>query len=109
MDIWLLILGMAAITFAIRYSLFAWPNLRFAPVVRQALHYVPSAVLSAIVVPVMLMPDGEGLQLSLDNAYLLAGLAAIAIAAFTRNLLATIAGGLFVFFLLRWALGQLPI
>ncbi|KHO66380.1 MULTISPECIES: AzlD domain-containing protein [Pseudomonas] len=109
MDIWLLILGMAAITFAIRYSLFAWPNLRFAPVVRQALHYVPSAVLSAIVVPVMLMPDGEGLQLSLDNAYLLAGLAAIAIAAFTRNLLATIAGGLLVFFLLRWALGQLPI
>ena len=109
MNIWLLILGMAAITFTIRYSLFAWPNLRFPPLVRQALHYVPSAVLSAIVVPVMLMPDGKGLQLGLDNAYLLAGLAAIGIAAFTRNLLATIAGGLLAFFLLRWVLGQLPV
>ena len=39
----------------------------------------------------------------------LAGLAAIAIAALTRHLLATIGGGLLVFFLLRWAFGQLPI
>ncbi|HLV16582.1 MAG TPA: AzlD domain-containing protein [Pseudomonas sp.] len=109
MEIWLLILGMTAITFAIRYSLFAWPNLRFPPLVRQALHYVPIAVLSAIVVPVMLMPPGQGLQLNLENAYLLAGLAAIVIAAFTRNLLATIVGGMLVFFLLRWALGQLPL
>ncbi|PTS86774.1 branched-chain amino acid transport, partial [Pseudomonas sp. HMWF032] len=48
MEIWLLILGMALITFAIRYSLFAFPNLRFPPLVRQGLHYVPTAVLSAI-------------------------------------------------------------
>ena len=109
MDVWLLILSMTAITFVIRYSLFAWPNLRFPPLVRQALHYVPIAVLSAIVVPVMLMPDGKGLQLHVENAYLLGGLAAIAIAALTRNLLATIGGGLLAFFLLRWALGQLPL
>ena len=109
MDIWLLILGMTAITFAIRYSLFAWPSLRFPPLVRQALHYVPIAVLSAIVLPAMLMPAGQGWQVSPENAYLLGGLAAIAIAAFTRNLLATIGGGLLAFFLLRWALGQLPI
>lgn len=109
MNVWLLILGMTVITFAIRYSLFAWPNLRFPPLVRQALHYVPIAVLSAIVVPVMLMPTGEGMQLDLKNAYLMAGLAAIAIAALSRNLLATIGGGMLVFFLLRWALGQLPL
>ncbi|MNJ82128.1 Branched-chain amino acid transport protein (AzlD) [compost metagenome] len=54
----------------------------------------------------MFMPGGQ-LQLSLDNAYLLAGLATIAIAVATRNLLATIGGGLLVFFLLRWALGQI--
>ena len=109
MQTWSLILGMAAITFAIRYSLFAWPNLSFPPVVRQGLHYVPTAVLTAIVVPGMLMPDGQHLQLSLDNAYLLGGLGAILIAALTRHLLATILGGLVLFFLLRWALGQLPI
>ncbi|MHA6493999.1 AzlD domain-containing protein [Pseudomonas borbori] len=109
MDIWLLIAGMALITFVIRYSLFAFPDLRFPPLVRQGLHYVPTAVLTAIVVPGMLIPDGQQLALRLDNAYLLAGLVAIAIAALTRHLLATIGGGLLVFFMLRWALGQLPL
>ncbi|UUY08061.1 AzlD domain-containing protein [Pseudomonas sp. J452] len=109
MDNWLLILGMLAITFTTRYSLFAFPDLRFPPLVRQGLHYVPTAVLTAIVVPGMLLPDGQHLALSLDNAYLLAGLVTIGVAALTRNLLATIGGGLLVFFLLRWALGQLPI
>jgi branched-subunit amino acid transport protein len=102
-----LILGMAAITFLMRYSLFAWPDLRFPPLVRQGLHYVPTAVLTAIVVPGMLLPDGAHWQLSLDNAYLLAGIVSIGIAAFSRNLLATIGGGLLVFFLLRWAMGQM--
>lgn len=109
MNAWWLILGMAAITFVLRYSLFAWPHLRFPPVVRQGLHYVPTAVLTAIVAPGMLLPDGQHWALALDNAYLLAGLASIAIAALTRHLLATIGGGLLVFFLLRWMLGQLPI
>ena len=106
MTYWWLILGMAAITFLMRYSLFAWPNLRFPPLVRQGLQYVPTAVLTAIVVPGMLLPDGEHWQLSLTNAYLLAGVVAIGIAALSGNLLATIGGGLLVFFLLRWAMGQ---
>ena len=107
MTYWWLILGMAAITFLMRYSLFAWPNLRFPPLVRQGLHYVPTAVLTAIVVPGMLLPDSAHWQLSLDNAYLMAGIVSIGIAAFSRNLLATIGGGLLVFFLLRWAMGQM--
>lgn len=107
MTYWWLILGMASVTFLMRYSLFAWPNLRFPPLVRQGLHYVPTAVLTAIVVPGMLLPDGAHWQLSLDNAYLLAGIVSIGIAAFSRNLLATIGGGLLVFFLLRWAMGQM--
>lgn len=109
MDPIVLILGMAAITFAIRYSLFAWPGLRFPPLVKQGLHYVPTAVLTAIVVPGMLLPDGRHWALAWDNAYLLAGLATVLVAALTRHLLATIAGGLACFFLLRWAFGQLPL
>ncbi|WP_110949428.1 AzlD domain-containing protein [Pseudomonas bohemica] len=107
MSYWWLILGMAAITFLMRYSLFAWPNLRFPSVVRQGLHYVPTAVLTAIVVPGMLLPDGQHWQVSWDNAYLIAGIVAIGIAALSRDLLATIGGGLAVFFLLRWAMGQI--
>lgn len=109
MNAWWLILGMAGITFVLRYSLFAWPDLRFPPMVRQGLHYVPTAVLTAIVVPGLLLPDGQHWALALDNVYLLAGLAAILIAALTRHLLATIGGSLLVFFMLRWILGQLPI
>lgn len=108
MQTWLLILGMLVITFAIRYSFFAWPDLRFPRLVEQGLHYVPVAVLTAIVVPGMLMPQGEW-ALDWRNAYLLAGLLSILIAAVTRNLLATIAGGLLGFFLLRWAFGQLSL
>ena len=51
MENWLLIFGMLVITFATRYSLFAFPDLRFPSLVRQGLHYVPTAVLTAIVVP----------------------------------------------------------
>lgn len=109
MELWLLILGMALITFAIRYSLFAFPDLRFPPVVREGLHYVPTAVLSAIVLPGMLIPDGQQWAFNSDNAYLLAGVVTIAIAALTRHLLATIGGGLLVFFALRVWLGQLPV
>ncbi|WP_252271166.1 AzlD domain-containing protein [Pseudomonas subflava] len=109
MENWILILGMLAITFATRYSLFAFPDLRFPPLVRQGLHYVPTAVLTAIVVPGMLLPDGKTWALSPDNAYLLAGLITIAIAAVTRHLLATIGGGMLAFFLLRLWLGQMPI
>ncbi|HAN54295.1 MAG TPA: branched-chain amino acid transport, partial [Pseudomonas sp.] len=52
--------------------------------------------------------DGQW-ALSWGNAYLLAGLLAIAIGAVSRNLVATIDGGLLSFLALRWALGQLPI
>ncbi|WP_462384114.1 AzlD domain-containing protein [Pseudomonas sp. Marseille-QA0892] len=106
---WLMIIGMLVITFSIRYSFFAWPSLRFSPAIRQALHYVPIAVLTAIVVPAMLMPGGNDLDVSFDNAYLLGGIATIILAAATRHLLVTIAGGLVIFFLLRWALGQLGV
>ena len=103
---WILVIGMALITFAIRYGLFAvGPRVRFNPWLSQALTYVPVAVLTAIIVPAMFMPDGQTLQLSLDNAYLIGGMVAIAIAARWRNLLATIAGGMAFFFLWRWLRG----
>lgn len=101
-----LIAGMAVITFAIRYTLFAVGHrVRFNPLVTQALNYVPVAVLTAIVAPAMLMPDGANLDLALDNAYLVGGIVAIVIAAKWRNLLATIIGGLTFFFVWRWLFG----
>ncbi len=99
--------GMTLVTFFIRYGLFAaGQRVRFTPWMTEALRFVPVAVLTAIIAPAMLYPDSEsGPQVSLDNAYLAGGIAAILIAAAFRNLLATVIGGLAFFFLWRWWLG----
>jgi branched-subunit amino acid transport protein len=67
---------------------------------RRALHYVPPAVLSAIVFPELLIQDGQ-LAPGPDNERLLAGLAAILVAWFTRNTLLTILAGLGALLLLQ--------
>lgn len=108
MTFWFLIIGMALLTFAIRYSLFAWPGLRFTPWMQRALVYVPTAVLTAIVVPGMLIPDGRQLSFAWDNAYMVAGVFAIVLAAWSRHLLLTIGGSMVLFLGWRLGFGQLP-
>lgn len=95
------ILGMGAITYAIRVSLFLLPErVALPPWLMRALRYVPAAVLSAIILPELLLPGGV-LDLSLGNERLLAGLAAIVIAWRTRNVLLTVAAGMVVLWLLQ--------
>ncbi|RRJ84430.1 AzlD domain-containing protein [Aestuariirhabdus litorea] len=97
----LLILGMVAATFPVRYTLFALAGrFQFPPAVADALRYVPPAVLTAIIVPAVLMPSGET-WLTLDNPYLLGALIAVAVAWFSRHLLLTIVVGMCVFLLLK--------
>jgi len=94
----LLILGMAIATFAIRYVMFAASSrIRLSPALLNALRYVPPVVLSAIVVPEVLLKDGV-ISVGYMNARLVGAIAAIAIAYFTRNLLLTIVLGMAVFF-----------
>ncbi len=94
----LLILGMAIATFAIRYVMFAASSrIKLSPVLLNALRYVPPVVLSAIVVPEVLIKDGV-ISVGYMNARLVGAIAAIAIAYFTRNLLLTIVIGMVVFF-----------
>ncbi len=93
MTIWLIMLLGGLITFGMRFS-FVWLLGRYeVPVtMRRALHYVPPAVLSAIVFPELFLSENH-LDLSLGNTRLLAGLIAIAIAAWTKNSLLTIVAG----------------
>ena len=56
---------------------------------RRALHYVPPAVLSAIIVPELLFRN-NALDLSFYNTRLLAGVIAILVAWFSKNTLVTI-------------------
>ncbi|MGC8507030.1 MAG: AzlD domain-containing protein [Thiomonas sp.] len=103
---WGVIVGMAAVTFLIRYTLFGLGGrLQFSPRVRQALRHVPVAVLTAIVVPMVLLPDGQHWDVSWRNPWLAGALASAALALGTRRLLAAIAGGIAVYLLWRFGLG----
>ncbi len=99
----LAILGMAAITLACRATFYLLgERIVFPPLARDALSFVPVAVLSAITVPLILFSGGDSLNLSWRSPWLVGGVAAIAIAWFGKRRLATIAGSLAVFFVWRF-------
>ena len=101
-----LIAGMTAVTFLVRYAFFALGDrVAFPPLVKRALGYVPVAVLTAIVVPMVLLPDGAHWQLDWHNAWLLGALVSGLIAWRFNHLLASIGGGMLVFFVFRWLAG----
>lgn len=90
----LLIAGMGAVTMATRIPLLMLLSRRnLPPALESALKYVPPAVLSAIILPIVFMPSGE-LDLSTGNASLVASLVAVIVAWRTRNLLLTIILGM---------------
>ena len=101
MNIWLVMLLGGLITFLIRFSLiYLFGRFQVPESMRQALRYVPPAVLSAIVFPELFFHE-QTLNLSLDNTRLLAGLVAILVAWFSRNTLVTIVAGMLALFLLE--------
>lgn len=94
----ILILGMLAVTFGIRYLPFSLASrTTMSPLMEAALRYVPPAVLVAITLPAVLLPKGEW-WISWNNPYLVAALVATLAGVLTRNLLATIAISLVSFF-----------
>ena len=98
----LMILGMFAVTFSVRYVLFATAGRFHFPVWAQdALSFVPPAVLTAIVIPAVLAPKGQ-VWFDLSNPYLLAGVVALLIGLWRQNLLLTICLSMAVFLLLKF-------
>jgi branched-subunit amino acid transport protein len=101
MNLWVIIIGMGVITYAIRLSMIVMSGqIQLSDNVQRALRYVPPAVLSAIILPEMVQPGGT-LDLSLGNERLLAGLIAILIAWFTRNMIWTVAVGMIALWILQ--------
>jgi len=93
------ILGMAVMTFFIKAVIFILGDpVTFSPLLRQALSFVPVTVLTAIIVPMILAPQGQGLELNWHNPQLVAALFAALVCAATRQQLLTIMAGLAVFF-----------
>ncbi|HVF25355.1 MAG TPA: AzlD domain-containing protein [Anaerolineales bacterium] len=104
MNIWLIILSGGLITFAIRFSfIYLFGRFHVPDALRKPLHYVPPAVLSAIIFPELFIRDGI-VDLSLDNHRLLAGLVAILAAWFTKNIFITILAGMLALLLLQFFL-----
>jgi branched-subunit amino acid transport protein len=94
MNIWLVMLAGGLITFGIRFVLiFLFGKFEIPPTLRRALHYVPPAVLSAMVFPDLFIRGGR-IALEFGNTRLLAGLVAIVVAWFSKNTLLTIVAGM---------------
>jgi len=91
---WALIAGMAVVAFLAR-AVFILPgsHLRLPPTAERVLRYAPAAALVAIIVPDLAYAHGVW-AVSIDNPRLVGGVAAFAIAAATRSILLTIAGGM---------------
>lgn len=97
--------GMTLVTFLIRYPLLAMSGRLTLPSrLLQALNYVPPAVLTAIIVPTVLI-EGDRLWLGVDNPRLMGALAAIGIGLWKKNLLLTILVGMGVFLFWQGILG----
>ena len=102
MNIWLIMLIGGLITFGMRFSLiFLFGRFEVPQTLRRALHYVPPAVLSAIIFPELLYQSGH-LDLSLGNTRLLAGVIAILVAWYTKNTLLTILAGMIALLVLQF-------
>lgn len=100
----LMIIGMAVVTVFIKASIFILGGrVVFPPLLQQALGFVPVTVLTAIIVPMILAPHGEGLELTWRNPQLIASVVAILVCVMTRRQLLTITLALLVFF--GWQFG----
>lgn len=101
-NIWFVMIVGGLITFGMRFSLiYLFGKFEIPETMRRALHYVPPAVLSAIIFPEIFLSHGT-LDISLSNARLPAGLLAIVAAWFSRSTLITILVGMAALFFFQW-------
>ncbi|MBF0235498.1 MAG: AzlD domain-containing protein [Desulfamplus sp.] len=100
-----MVAGMAIVTFGIRYVMFPVSGrIKFSPLFERSLGYVPPAVLSAIIVPSVLMPDGKILNLTYTNPYIIGAAAACVVGWLYKKLLVTIMISMTVFMTYQWIL-----
>lgn len=100
--IWFVMIACGLFTYATRFVMFSDIAPRQLPDwLQDALGFVPIAVLTAIIVPAVIIAPEGGLALA-GNARLPAALVAVTVALVTRSVLATIATGLGALWCLDW-------
>jgi branched-subunit amino acid transport protein len=104
MNLWWIMLAGGLLTFGTRLSfILLLDRISPPPWLYRGLRFVPTAVLTAIVIPELLTHSGS-LDVSISNDRLLAGLVAAGVAWRTRSALLTILVGMLVLLALQ-ALG----
>ncbi len=102
MNIWLVIIAAGLLTFAMRLSfIYLLGRVEIPETLQRTLRFVPPAVLSALILPELVMPAGR-LDLSLGNPRWLAGVVAVLVAWRTRSRLLTILAGMAALLILQF-------
>lgn len=100
--IWFVIIATGLINFATRFSMFSgFSPKRLPDWLEDALGFVPIAVLTAIIVPAILLNDNDTIAI-VDNTRFYAALVATIVALVTRSVLATISTGLMALWTLTY-------
>ncbi|MCO5386525.1 MAG: AzlD domain-containing protein [Desulfosporosinus sp.] len=96
-----IIIGMTLVTYFTRIGALALFRFTGVPIwLNRWLKYVPVAILTSLIVPLLLLPKGY-LDISLHNDYLIAGIVAAFVAYKSRNIIATLGLGMSVMFVLK--------
>lgn len=107
MTLWLMLLLIGAVTYAIRLSCIGLLGQKDMPaLLLKALRFVPITVLPAIILPELFLRN-NALALSIHNPRWMAGMLAAIVAWRTRNVLLTIAVGMVALWMLEFILGRL--
>ena len=101
-EIFLIIMGMATVTFFTRFAPAVLFRQTGVPVwFERWMKHVPTGILTALIIPALLLPQGY-LDVSIHNHYLLAGLVAITATYIFDNALVTMSLGLVAMLSLRY-------
>ncbi len=93
-DIFLVILGAGMATYLTRFPLMILSGKREIPSwLVKLMNFIAPAVLTALIVPVILIKQGQ-LDVSLSNEYIIAAIITAGVAFFSKNMLASVITGI---------------
>jgi len=95
-EILYIILGMAVVTYLTRFGfIYLFRYIKAPDKLERWLKHVPTSILTAMIVPALLLPAGH-LDLTFDNRYLYAGIVAGLVAWKTGNIFITMFSGMVI-------------
>jgi len=105
LTLWIVIVAVGALNYLSRLSFIAFfASREMPPLLARALRYVPAAMLTALVLPMVLTPSAAG-ALAGVNPRIPAAILAAVVAYFTHSTLKTLAAGMATLWLLQAVAG----